>query len=156
LYPAVTKPKKSRILIADDNGPNVELLEAYLGDLDCVIGVAVDGRDTLDKVAQFKPDLILLDIMMPKLSGFEVCKQLKGDPATRGIMILMVTALNELGDIERAVDAGTDDFLSKPVNKVELLKRVENMLKIRHVTDEVERLRRYIQDMEDTAGPPPR
>jgi two-component system alkaline phosphatase synthesis response regulator PhoP len=108
----------------------------------------------LDKVAQFKPDLILLDIMMPKLSGFEVCKQLKGDPATRGIMILMVTALNELGDIERAVDAGTDDFLSKPVNKVELLKRVENMLKIRHVTDEVERLRRYIQGMEDTAGPP--
>jgi two-component system, OmpR family, alkaline phosphatase synthesis response regulator PhoP len=150
----VTKPKKSRILIADDNGPNVELLEAYLGDLDCVIGVAVDGRDTLDKVEQFKPDLILLDIMMPKLSGFEVCKQLKGDPATRGIMILMVTALNELGDIERAVDAGTDDFLSKPVNKVELLKRVENMLKIRHVTDEVERLRRYIQGMEDTAGPP--
>ena len=64
--------------------------------------------------------------MMPKLSGFEVCKQLKGDPATSGIMILMVTALNELGDIERAVEAGTDDFLSKPVNKLELLKRVEN------------------------------
>ena len=76
--------------------------------------------------------------MMPKLSGFEVCKKLKSDPATSGIMILMVTALNELGDIERAVEAGTDDFLSKPVNKVELLKRVENMLKLRHVTDEVE------------------
>ena len=60
-------------------------------------------------------------------------------------MILMVTALNELGDIERAVQAGTDDFLTKPVNKVELLKRVENMLKLRHVTDEVERLRQYIE-----------
>jgi two-component system, OmpR family, alkaline phosphatase synthesis response regulator PhoP len=146
-------PIKSRILIADDNQPNVELLEAFLGDVDCEIAIAVDGRDTLDKVAAFKPDLILLDVMMPKLSGFEVCKKLKQDPATRSIMILMVTALNELGDIERAVDSGTDDFLSKPVNKVELVKRVENMLKLRHVTDENERLRRYIQGMEDESGP---
>jgi len=144
---------KSRILIADDNGPNVELLEAFLGGLDCEIAVAVDGRDTLAKVASFHPDLILLDVMMPKLSGFEVCEKLKADPNTRGIMILMVTALNELGDIERAVDAGTDDFLSKPVNKLELLKRVENMLKLHHVTDEVERLRQYIAQMEDATGP---
>ena len=134
--------RKSRILIADDNQTNVELLEVYLSGLDAEMGVAVDGRDTLDKVASFKPDLILLDIMMPKLSGFEVCKQLKGNPATKGIMILMVTALNELGDIERAVNAGTDDFLSKPVNKLELIKRVEIMLRLRHVEDEVERLRR--------------
>ena len=140
---------KSRILIADDNQPNVELLEAYLSDVDCEIAVATDGRETLDRVAEFQPDLILLDIMMPKLSGFEVCEKLKRDPATCNIMILMVTALNELGDIERAVDAGTDDFLSKPVNKLELVKRVENMLRLRHVTDEVERLRRYIQEMED-------
>ena len=148
-----TKSAKSRILIADDNGPNVELLEAFLSGVDCDIEVAVDGRDTLENVASFKPDLILLDIMMPKLSGFEVCKKLKEDPATRGIMVLMVTALNELGDIERAVDAGTDDFLSKPVNKIELLKRVENMLRLRHVTDELERLRRYIEGMEDSNGP---
>ncbi len=145
--------EKSRILIADDNGPNVELLEAYLSGLDCEIGIAVDGRDTLAKVASFQPDLILLDVMMPKLSGFEVCEKLKADPATRSIMILMVTALNELGDIERAVEAGTDDFLSKPVNKLELLKRVENMLKLHHVTDEVERLRQYIAQMEDATGP---
>jgi two-component system alkaline phosphatase synthesis response regulator PhoP len=150
---AAAAPAKSRILIADDNQPNVELLEAYLSGVECEMAVAVDGRDTLDKVASFKPDLILLDVMMPKLSGFEVCKKLKGDPTTRRIMILMVTALNELGDIERAVDAGTDDFLSKPVNKVELVKRVENMLKLRHVTDENERLRRYIQGMEDETGP---
>jgi CheY-like chemotaxis protein len=146
-------PQKSRILIADDNQPNVELLEAYLSEVQCEMAVAVDGRDTLDKVESFKPHLILLDVMMPKLSGFEVCKQIKGDPRTRGIMILMVTALNELGDIERAVDSGTDDFLSKPVNKVELLKRVENMLKLRHITDENERLRRYIQGMDDESGP---
>ena len=107
----------------------------------CAMTLPAAAGDTLAKVASFEPDLILLDVMMPKLSGFEVCEQLKADPATRGIMILMVTALNELGDIERAVEAGTDDFLSKPVNKLELVKRVENMLKLHHVTDEVERLR---------------
>ncbi len=139
----------SRILIADDNEQNIELLDAYLSGLDVETAVAVDGQETLEKVSSFQPDLILLDIMMPKLSGFEVCSQLKSDPATSGIMILMVTALNELGDIERAVEAGTDDFLSKPVNKVELLKRIENMLRLRHVTDEVERMRQYIQKIEE-------
>lgn len=143
--------EKHRILIADDNEPNVELLEAYLTGLDVDTEIAVDGQDTLDKVASFKPHLILLDIMMPKLSGFEVCQKLKSDAETKGIMVLMVTALNELGDIERAVQAGTDDFLSKPVNKVELLKRVENMLRLSSVTDEVERLRRYIEAMEQRA-----
>lgn len=145
--------ENSRILIADDNEANCELLEAYLAELDCDLAIAVDGRDTLEKVASFKPHLILLDVMMPRLSGFEVCEQLKGNPATKQIMILMVTALNELGDIERAVNAGTDDFLSKPVNKLELLKRVENMLKLRHITDEVERLRQYIHEVDESGRP---
>jgi CheY-like chemotaxis protein len=142
----------SKILIADDNQPNVELLEAYLSEIDCKIATAYDGHETLEKVAQFKPDLILLDIMMPKLSGFEVCKMLKSDEATRQIMIFMVTALGEPGDIERAVAAGCNDFLSKPINKLDFLLRVENLLKLRHVTDELERLRRYIDEME--AGRP--
>ena len=140
---------KSRILIADDNQPNCELLEAYLSDLDCEIAMAADGLETLKQVDAFQPDLILLDVMMPKLSGFEVCRKLKDAPATRRIMILMVTALNELGDIERAVQAGTDDFLSKPVNKLELVKRVENMLKLKDISDENERLRQYIEKMEE-------
>jgi len=140
---------KSRILIADDNLPNSELLEAYLSDVDCEIALAADGMETLKQVNAFQPDLILLDVMMPKLSGFEVCRKLKDDPATRRIMILMVTALNELGDIERAVQAGTDDFLSKPVNKLELIKRVENMLKLKDISDENERLRQYIEKMEE-------
>jgi two-component system alkaline phosphatase synthesis response regulator PhoP len=142
---------KNRILIADDNQPNRELLEAYLSEIDCDTEHAVDGQDTLGKVKSFEPDLILLDVMMPKLSGFEVCQKLKADTGLKKIMVLMVTALNEAGDIERAVQAGADDFLSKPVNKVELLKRVENMLKLKDVTDELERLRRYIEQME--AGP---
>ena len=145
---------KSRILIADDNPTNVELLEVYLAEVDCEIATAVDGRDTLEKVARFHPDLILLDIMMPKLSGFEVCKKIKADPRTRNIMVLMVTALNEPGDMERAVMAGCEDFISKPVHKLELLRRVDTLLKLRHVTDEVERLRRYIDGMEDAEGPP--
>ena len=143
----------SRILIADDNQANVELMEAYLAEIDCEIDIAMDGQQTLDKVASFHPDLILLDVMMPKRSGFEVCQQIKNDPAMRRIMVLMVTALNELGDIERAVAAGTDDFLSKPVQKVELVKRVENMLRLKDVTDEVERLRQYIDEMEKPARP---
>ncbi len=138
-----------RILIADDNDANRELLEAYLVNVECEIETSVDGQDTLQKVESFRPDLVLLDVMMPKLSGFEVCKKIKDDPETKRVMVLMVTALNELGDIERAVAAGTDDFLSKPVNKIELLKRVDNMLKLKGTKDELERLRQYIQEMED-------
>ncbi|GIW95585.1 MAG: two-component system response regulator [Pirellulaceae bacterium] len=145
--------EKYRILIADDNQANCELLEAYLAGVDCQIEFAYDGRETLEKVASFKPDLVLLDVMMPKLSGFEVCKKIKSDPQTKKIMVLMVTALNELGDIERGVAAQTDDFLPKPVNRLELLKRVENMLKLKDVTDELERLRRYIEEMEKSAEP---
>jgi CheY-like chemotaxis protein len=139
-----------KILIADDNTANRELLEAYLATVDCEIETASDGAETMTRVGSFKPDLILLDVMMPKLNGFEVCRQLKSNPATAKIMILMVTALNELGDIERAVAAGTDDFLSKPVNKIELNKRVANMLKLKDTTDELERLRQYIEAMETT------
>jgi len=139
-----------KILIADDNVQNRELLEALLTKFDCETEFAVDGQDTLDKVQLFQPDLILLDVMMPKLNGFEVCRKLKSDRATSKIMILMVTALSELGDIERAVEAGTDDFLSKPVNSLELQKRVHNMLKLKGTEDELERLRAYIREMEET------
>ncbi len=139
-----------RILIADDNQANAELLEAYLAGFDCQLDFASDGEETLAKVKSFQPDLILLDVMMPKRSGFEVCQQLKSQSGSSSVMILMVTALNELGDIERAVHAGTDDFLSKPVNKPELLKRVENMLRLKDVQDENERLRQYIQRMDES------
>ena len=136
---------------ADDNEANCELLEAYLVNIDCEVEFAKDGQETLDRVTSFQPDLILLDVMMPKLSGFEICQKIKEDPETRKIMILMVTALNELGDIERAVAVGTNDFLSKPVNKLELVKRVDTMLKLKDLTDENERLRRYIEEMEAAA-----
>ena len=138
-----------KILIAVVNAANRELLEALLAKFDCDTAIAVDGKDTLDQVEKFGPDLILLDVMMPKLSGFEVCRKLKSDPKTSKIMILMVTALSELGDIERAVEAGTDDFLSKPVNSLEFQRRVSNMLKLKGTEDELERLRAYIREMEE-------
>lgn len=145
--------RKYRILIADDNAVNQELLEAYLIGQDYEIEFAKDGIDTLEKVSSFNPDLILLDVMMPRLSGFEVCEMLKKTPGKLRTMILMVTALSELGDIERAVAAGCDDYLSKPVNKTELLKRVKNMLKYKDIDDENERLRQYIDSMEEAMRP---
>ena len=121
---------RSRILIVHDNEADVRTWKEYLSDLDCDIDVAGEGDDTLERVARFQPDLILLNPMIGKGGGFDVCRQVKEDPATRKAMILMVLALNEPGDIERAVDAGTDDFLTIPVVKLELVKRVENLLKL--------------------------
>lgn len=149
----MTATRKERVLIVDDEPVNQELLEAFLIGCDYDLDFAADGAEALEKVKSFEPDLILLDVMMPKTSGFEVCEQIKGNPETAGIMVLMVTALGELGDVERAVKVGCDDYLSKPVNKAELLKRVENMLKLRAVTNELERLRRYIDSMEDATSP---
>jgi len=126
------------ILIVDDNPQNVELLEAYLAALKCRVSNASDGIEAIAAVQQMQPDLILLDVMMPRLSGFEVCQRLKSDPATREIPILMVTALNEVGDVERGAEAGTDDFLSKPFNKVELLTRVRSLLRIRLLKRELD------------------
>jgi two-component system cell cycle response regulator len=94
------------------------------------------------------PDLVLLDVMMPKMSGFEVCRRLKGDPQTSHIPVIMVTALSELADIERAIDSGTDDFLSKPVNKWELITRVKTMLKLKNLTDKLERTLAYLDQVE--------
>lgn len=139
----------SKILIADDHEANRDLVEAYLVDIDCEIEFAEDGQETLDKVASFQPDLILLDVMMPKLSGFEVCEKLRSSPDTRQILILMVTALNEAGDVQRAVDAGTNDFISKPITKHALTKRVEILLQLKDISDENERLRRYIEGMDE-------
>jgi two-component system alkaline phosphatase synthesis response regulator PhoP len=143
----------SRVMIVDDNPQNVELLQAFLESLPVQITTAIDGVDALEKVAEFNPDLILLDIMMPRMSGFQVCRKLKNDPATRDIQILMVTALNELGDIEQATECGTDDFVSKPVNKFELLTRVKSLLRVRHLKNELERALSYLNEVDADEEP---
>jgi CheY-like chemotaxis protein len=144
----------SKVLIADDNQQNCELLEVYLSETGYSMQIAHDGQETLERVADFAPDLILLDIMMPKLSGYEVCQKLKQHEQTRNIPILMVTALNEQGDIEKAIQAGCDDFLSKPVNRLELQTRVRSLLRVRHLTNERDRLLAYLADVENRVREP--
>ena len=117
-----------RVLIADDNPQNAELLDAHLDGTGYETKIAANGEETLALARDWKPDVILLDIMMPKLSGFEVCKRLRADPATRGVGVLMVTALDQPTDVERAVEVGTDDFVTSPMNKTELVLRVQALL----------------------------
>ncbi|MBN2377021.1 MAG: response regulator [Sedimentisphaerales bacterium] len=137
-----------RVLIVDDNAQNAELLQAHLESLGCVIQIAQNGIEALEMVNREKPDIILLDVMMPKMSGFEVCRRLKSDSKTRDIPVVIVTALNELADVERGVDSGADDFLSKPINKLELLTRVKSLLRVRHLKSELERTLSYLAEME--------
>ena len=139
------------VLVVDDNQQNLELLQVYLEDVDCQSIPACDGPEALDIIAKEPPDLILLDVMMPKMSGFEVCRRIKNDPKTSDIPVIMVTALNKFGDIERAIDSGTDDFLSKPVNKLELLTRIKTMLKLKHLSDKLERTLAYLSEIEKQA-----
>lgn len=137
-----------QVLVVDDNQANLELLQACLEELDCETIAAFSGQEALQVVKKQPPDLILLDVMMPQMSGFEVCRRIKNDPKTAEIPIIMVTALNELGDIEKGIDSGTDDFLSKPVNKWELITRVKTMLKLKHLSDRLEKTLAYLSEIE--------
>ena len=127
----VTDLTDATILLVDDNEQNLELMEAYLESLPCRIQTARDGVEAFDSINQDAPDLVLLDVMMPRMSGYELCQKIKASPATRDIVVIMVTALHEVGDFERAMECGTDDFLTKPVNKLELLTRVRSLLRVR-------------------------
>lgn len=151
----VDQEKTPVVLVVDDNLQNLELLQAYLEDTDCKTLPARDGVEALKIIAENPPDLILLDVMMPKMSGFEVCKRIKNDPKTTNIPVIMVTALNEFGDIERGIDSGTDDFISKPINKPELLTRVRTMLKLKHLSDKLERTLAYLSEIEKQAQTDP-
>jgi PleD family two-component response regulator len=146
--PKSESSRPGRILIAEDNPQGAELLEAYLGETDYDVRTAADGEETLREVRDWQPDLILLDIMMPKISGFEVCKRIRSDPATRTIAIIMITALDQPSDIDRAVEAGTNDFLTKPINKNELLLRVRSALNSRRHKEQLDQALSYIEEVE--------
>lgn len=133
-----------RILIADDNPSNADLLDAHLDGSGLETKLVHNGADALTAAREWGPDLILLDVMMPKMSGFEVCRRLRADPATVGVSVLMITALDQPNDVETAVDAGTDDFITKPINKTELLLRVRAMLDSRSESAPVERALAYL------------
>lgn len=126
------------MLVVDDNEQNLELLQAYLDDLGCRIRTARDGLEAMAEVDAAVPDLVLLDVMMPRMSGFQVCERIKASPRTRDVPVIMVTALNEVGDVERAVEAGADDFLTKPVNRLELVTRVRSLLRVRRLKHQLD------------------
>ncbi|HVY13224.1 MAG TPA: PleD family two-component system response regulator [Alphaproteobacteria bacterium] len=125
-----------RILVVDDNPLNVKLLTAKLAREYYTVLTAENGLQALDTARAEKPDLILLDVMMPELDGFEVCRRLKGDAVTRAIPVVMVTALSDVQDRIKGLEAGADDFLTKPVNDVALLARVRSCLRLKTLMDE--------------------
>jgi DNA-binding response OmpR family regulator len=139
----------ARILITEDNPQGAELLEAFLSETSHETRVAANGEDALRVVREWKPDLVLLDIMMPRLSGYEVCRAIRSDAATRNIGVIMVTALDQHADIDRAVDVGTDDFLTKPIHKAELLLRVRALLRARKQSADLSRTLDYVRAVEE-------
>jgi two-component system, OmpR family, alkaline phosphatase synthesis response regulator PhoP len=144
---AVSTP--ARILITEDNPQGAELLEAFLSETPHETKVAANGEEALRLVTDWKPDVVLLDIMMPRLSGFEVCRSIRANPATRDIGVIMVTALDQHADIDRAVDVGTDDFLTKPIHKAELLLRVRALLRARQQPGDLGRTLEYVRSVEE-------
>ena len=118
------------ILLVDDNAQNLELMQAFLEELTCKIQTASDGVEAVEMIERRCPNLVILDVMMPRMSGFEVCQKIKSQPSTRDTVVIMVTALNEVSDYERAVECGTNDFITKPVNKLELVTRVKTLLEL--------------------------
>jgi signal transduction histidine kinase len=129
------------IMVVDDDQRNVRLMESILKSNGYRVRTACDGDEADRSIAAEPPDLVLLDVMMPKMSGFELCRLLRGRHATRLLPVIMITALNSLEDKVRALETGADDFLSKPINKTEMIAKVRSILRVKSLQDEVERQR---------------
>ena len=130
--------KFPRILAVDDNKQNLALLGKALTAAGYQVFTAEEGRSALELVGRMAPDLVLLDVMMPGMSGYEVCQQIRANEATCLLPVVMLTALTDVTDRIRGIESGADDFLSKPVNREELLTRVKSLLRIKALHDEVE------------------
>lgn len=134
----VVADRTSRVLVVDDLEANGRLMERLLSRDGYRLRIAHDGQEALEAVAAEHPDLILMDVLMPKLDGFEACRRIKDDPATRLIPVVLVTALADTASRIKGLEVGADDFISKPFGEPELRARVRSLLRIKHYTDELD------------------
>ena len=129
----------AKILVVDDTPANVKLLADLLAVKGFGVATAANGEEALAKLAAEKPDLVLLDVMMPGLSGYDVCRRIRAEPATALLPVVLVTSLDPQGERLKGIEAGADDFLSKPINQPELFARVRSLLRVKALQDEVRR-----------------
>lgn len=127
----------ARVLVVDDILANVKLLEAKLTAEYFEVLTALDGPTALEVIEREMPDIVLLDVMMPGMDGFEVCKRIKANPVTEHIPVVMVTALDQASDRVTGIEAGADDFLTKPVNDIALMARVKGLVRLKVMMDEL-------------------
>lgn len=144
-FPPITiNGQRSKVLVVDDSVENIEIIEYILADMEYDIYKALNGKEALEKINKVEPDIILLDVVMPGMSGFEVAKCVKNDKNTRLIPIIMITALDRREDRLKGLAAGVDDFITKPVNVFELRARINNLLKLREYINELENAEQVI------------
>jgi len=127
----------ARVLVVDDLPQNVKLLEAKLANEYYDVAAAYSGAQALAKVKGFSPDIVLLDVMMPDMDGFETCRRLKADPETAYIPVVMITALSDIADRVKGLESGADDFITKPINDLHLFARVKSLVRLKMLTDEL-------------------
>jgi putative two-component system response regulator len=132
------------VLVVDDHPLNLELIEGCLADVDCRVITATDGIEALELVKKDPPDLVLLDVMMPRMDGYEVCQRLKASPEGRLLPVVMVTALGQIADRVRGLEVGADDFIVKPIERVELVARVRSLLRVKQLYDRLDDAQRTI------------
>jgi len=135
-----------KILVVDDTPVNVKLLADLLSAKGYVVSTASSGKEALDKIEAEPPDLVLLDVMMPGMTGYEVCKKLREERATTMLPVVMVTALDPGQERVKGIEAGADDFLTKPINQPELLARVRSLLRVKALHDELSELNRTLEE----------
>ncbi len=145
MIPQVRPPQESKILIVDDEASNRDIMTQFLQMEGFQLFTAVDGEQAMEMVESVQPDLVLLDIIMPRLDGYEVCRRIKSDEETAFLPVIMITALKGMEERIKGVEVGADDFLTKPFNYLELVTRVKSLLRVKHLSDQLKDSNRILE-----------